>query len=427
MSRAPHRHLIHASAWLSLALLTTCANNESIVADSGISSDGAVDSGGVKDSGGVQGSGGIKGSGGVHGAGGAKGSGGTQGSGGFQGSGGLRGSGGVKGSGGAGSGGVQGSGGAQGSGGVQGSGGAQGSGGVQATGDLVGWASVSQCGSNGTTGGGSGNPTVTVTTTSALADALTASGAKVIAVSGRITAPDQLSSVRDKTLIGINNAEITGGFRLSGARNVIIKNIKFTHGNGDTVEVSGCQCMWLDHCDFADGTDGNLDIVRASDFVTVSWSKFYYTSGHNHMLSNLCGNAQPRDEDIGKLNITFHHNWWGAGVKERMPRVRYGKVHVFNNYYHYETVANDAGQSYCIAAGYRSKLLVENNYFDGSRDPIIWQVDEGTAEVVERGNELVGASGDRVSRGSSFQPPYSYKMDTGAQVKNVVRSGAGAR
>ncbi len=31
--------------------------------------------------------------------------------------------------------------------------------------------------------------------------------------------------------------------------------------------------------------------------------------------------------------ITFHHNWWSTNVAERMPRVRFGQVHAFNNYY----------------------------------------------------------------------------------------------
>jgi pectate lyase len=292
--------------------------------------------------------------------------------------------------------------------------------------ELIGWASVSDCGPQGTTGGGDGNPTVTVTSGGELQSALTSSGALVIAVSGKMSSPGGVSDVRDKTLIGIDNAEITGGFVLSNSQNVIIKNIKFSDGSDDTFELTGCECVWFDHCEFSDGKDGNLDIVRGSDFVTVSWSRFYYTRGHSHMFSNLCGNSQPRDEDDGRINITFHHNWWGAGVRSRSPRVRYGKVHVFNNYYHYEKVENDGGQSYCIGAGYKSKLLVENNYFDNSKKPIQWMSDEGTAEVVETGNTFVD-SGGVVTRGDSFVPPYSYTMDPAPQIKDAVMAGAGVK
>jgi pectate lyase len=254
----------------------------------------------------------------------------------------------------------------------------------------------------------------------------------VISVSGTIEAPESISDVIDKTLIGTNDAEITGGLTLRESNNVVIKNILFSNGeggSGDTLEVSMSTCIWIDHCEFRDGSDGNLDIVRQSDFVTVSWSRFYYTSGHDHMLSNLCGNGQPVPEDEGKLNVTFHHNWWGAGVKERMPRVRYGKVHVFNNYYKYEPVSGDAGQSYNVAAGFHSKLVVENNYFDGTNSPIVFHSDEGTAEVVHSGNEFAGTSGDPVSRGASFTPPYQYQqaMNPAAQVKALVTAGAGRK
>jgi pectate lyase len=293
--------------------------------------------------------------------------------------------------------------------------------------ELIGWASVSDCGPFGTTGGGSGEATVTVTSGAQLREALTASGPQVIAVSGLIDSPGGLGGVSDKTLLGVDGAEIRGGFGLSGARNVIIKDIVFSDGADDTFELSGGTCVWFDHCEFRDGADGNLDIVRGSDLVTVSWSRFYYTRGHEHMLSNLCGNQQPRAEDEGKINITFHHNWWGAGVKERKPRVRYGKVHVFNNYYRYEPVPNDTGDSYQVAAGYMSKLLVENNYFDGSNTPIRWMSDENTAEVVERGNAFVGTSGEVVTRGAAFEPPYQYTMDQAEAIKDLVLAGAGAR
>jgi len=224
---------------------------------------------------------------------------------------------------------------------------------------INGWASVSACGPDGTTGGGDGEPTVTVSNASDLKAQLTSSGPKVIALNGQISGVGGLSGVKDKTLIGINGARISGGMGFSGARNVIVKNIEFADGSNDTFELSGSECVWFDHNIFRDGRDGNLDIVRASNYVTVSWNKFYYTRGHGHMLSNLNGNGNGRTSDRDKLKITFHHNWWGAGVKERMPRTRYGDMHIYNNYYKYEKVSGDAGQNYCIGAGIEAELLIE--------------------------------------------------------------------
>ncbi len=309
--------------------------------------------------------------------------------------------------------------------------GGSGEGGTPPEGESIGWASTSECGPQGTTGGGDGPPTVTVSSAEELQNALQASGAAVISISGRITTSSQLtiSGVTDKTVIGTNNAELSGGIAMKSSANVIFKNIIFSDGasgTNDTFELSGCSCVWFDHCIFRDGADGNLDIVRQSDLVTVSWSRFYYTRGHDHMFSNLCGNGDDATDDRGNIRITFHHNWWGAGVRERMPRVRFGKVHVFNNYYKYEPVSGDGGQNYCIAAGLEADLLVQNNYFDGSQDPIIYQTNgEGTAKVTEEGNEFVGTSGTTVRTGGAFTPPYTWTMDPGASVKQLVMNGAG--
>jgi pectate lyase len=69
----------------------------------------------------------------------------------------------------------------------------------------------------------------------------------------------------------------------------------------------------------------------------------------DHRFSNLVGHSDNNaSEDAGRLHVTFHHNWWGQLVHERMPRVRFGRVHVYNNFY------NSPGNNYCIrAAGSR--------------------------------------------------------------------------
>lgn len=290
---------------------------------------------------------------------------------------------------------------------------------------MVGWATVSECGPNGTTGG-EGGATVTVSTASALIAAAKSSGKQVIRISGKIDlGGSTLQVASDKTLEGVaGGAEIVGYTSLKNVKNVILKNLKFNGGqlaeSADTAEVSTVTCVWIDHCEFFDGGDGNLDIVRGSDLITVSWTKFYYAvRNHAHRFSNLCGN---NDEDTpGKINITFHHNWWGTKVHERMPRVRHGKVHVFNNYY------SAAGNNYSVGGGYMSKLLVENNFFDGVKDPIRFHSDQDTAQVVERGNTYSAASGEHVSRGSAFTPTYTYNLETAQAAKSSVMASAGVK
>jgi hypothetical protein len=116
--------------------------------------------------------------------------------------------------------------------------------------------------------------------------------------------------------------------------------------------INGAHHIWVDHCDISDGTDGNLDVSLGSDNVTISWTKFHYTSrtdpvgndstgAYGHRFSNLVGGADNLPGDVGLLNVTWHHDWWADHAVERMPRVRYGKNHIFNNLY------SSSGNNYC--------------------------------------------------------------------------------
>jgi pectate lyase len=298
------------------------------------------------------------------------------------------------------------------------------SGGIGGSAGLTGWASVSECGPRGTTGGDEG-PTVRPLDARALEEAARASGPSIIEISGTMDLGDVVPAISsDKTLVGIDGAELVGSVRVQDARNVIVRNIRFNGGGvpggRDALEVEGSSCVWVDHCEFFDGPDSNLDIVRASDLVTVSWSKFYYAAKNDeHRFGSVCGND---DTDApGRINVTFHHNWWAERVLKDTPGARHGKVHLFNNYF------SSAGNEYCIAARYMSKLLVENNFFEGVNDPIVFELDQDTAEVVETGNVYSGTSGDAVSRGSAFEPPYAYPLEAAEAARDRVVAEAGAR
>jgi pectate lyase len=317
-------------------------------------------------------------------------------------------------------------GGGAGAGGATAAGGSAGS--VAAPTGLVGWAAVADCGPSGTVGGREG-PTVTPTTVDELRAAAAADGASVIELMGSFQVGDEVLDVTaNKTLVGLDGAMLIGALRVTNATNVVIRNLRIDGGptteNRDAVEVTESSCVWIDHCEIFDGADGNLDIVRGSDFITVSWSRFYYAAKtDNHRFSNLGGNEDWERTD--KHNVTFHHNWWGDGVLAQMPRVRYGMVHVFNNYY------SSAGNEYCIGAGYMARLLVQNNVFDGVTDPIRFQVDEDpetgnhTAEVLASGNDTTTATGAQVSTGVAFEPPYPFSLQSAADAQASVVAAAG--
>jgi pectate lyase len=130
-------------------------------------------------------------------------------------------------------------------------------------------------------------------------------------------------------------------------------------------------------------------------------------------------------EDTDRLKVTFHHDWWAQGVIERMPRVRFGQVHVFNSYY------SASGNDYGVGAALQSQLRVENNVFDDVTHPHIFYDGETTAQMVATGNLYTGASADSPSegqqsgQGASFTPPYDYTLDAASAVEAVVKANAG--
>ena len=36
--------------------------------------------------------------------------------------------------------------------------------------------------------------------------------------------------------------------------------------------------VWIDHCEVWDAYDGNMDITHGSNWITVSWTKFRYST-----------------------------------------------------------------------------------------------------------------------------------------------------
>jgi pectate lyase len=147
----------------------------------------------------------------------------------------------------------------------------------------------------------------------------------------------------------------------------------------------------------------------------------------DHRFSNLIGGSDDDGGDAGHLKVTLYRNWWADNVRERMPRVRFGDVHVFNNYY------SAADSNYAVGAGFESRLVLENNSFDGVEDPHIFIDATPTAEIVAQGNvydaRVSAFSGRETGQGAAFSPAssYAYELDAGIDVKILVTEGAGPR
>ena len=197
------------------------------------------------------------------------------------------------------------------------------------------------------------------------------------------------------TLIGAGSGAgfINGHIVLSSVSQIIIRNLKISApcdvapvwdpndgstGNWnsafDAVSVTGSDHIWIDRNTFTDAPltddqlpiengktrqchDGALDITNASDYVTVSYNQFT-----QHNKNNLIGSSDSANGDEGKLRVTFSNNVF-SDITQRAPRVRYGMVHLFNNYYAGSKSLPVYQHSYSVGVGHQAKILSNNNVF----------------------------------------------------------------
>ena len=199
------------------------------------------------------------------------------------------------------------------------------------------------------------------------------------------------------TIVGMDkHATIRGGwFDIRGSStanrtNIIIRNLTFedtydcftewdpTDGElgswnalYDSISLRNSDHVWINHNTFVDRDtadsklphyfdvlfqvhDGQLDITNASDFVTVSWNRF-----ENHDKVILIGSSDGATADRGKLRVTLHHNLF-EDLGQRAARVRFGQVHIYNNYY---KIGNADNYVYSWGVGIESAIYAENNFF----------------------------------------------------------------
>ncbi|MEV4755664.1 pectate lyase [Micromonospora sp. NPDC049559] len=295
----------------------------------------------------------------------------------------------------------------------------------------IGFASVNALGRNGTTGG-AGGPTVTVDSAAELLAAIAQPGPLNIRVSGMIALPGPMHDVTShKTIVGVGaSSGITGGGLNIGlptsdvttppanpVQNVIVRNLVFRNTVDDAINVQMySHHVWIDHNDLSYGYDGLVDIKRGASYVTVSWNHTHHHT-KNMLLGHDDGNAA---QDTGYLKVTYHNNWFDR-TPQRNPRVRFGEpVHVFNNYFVYNT---DVG----VACQMNSGCVVEGNYFEDVEVP--WSISYAGARgrLVARNNVLVGESEPGDSGGTVQEPSayYRYTLADPNTVKAAVTAGAG--
>lgn len=296
----------------------------------------------------------------------------------------------------------------------------------------IGWAGCNGLGQNGTTGG-AGGTAVTVTNQEDLVKYAGMDGKYIIYVQGTIDLSPKGYAVQvksDKTILGKGAGAVInyGGLQMKGTnrervKNVIIRNltIKDTYVEGDWdgktqpwdgINLEQAHHVWIDHCTIGHHCDGALDIVKNSNYVTVSWTEFY-----DHNKTTAIGTS---GIDTEPTRVTYHHNYFN-GTNQRNPRVNGGKVHCFNNYY--DHVGAQGG--YISSVEKEGELHFEYNYVENCRKTLL--LGDSSAGIYEANNRWID-SGTPEEGGEVFNPTkcYHYTPDAKDDVKSIVLNGAGA-
>ena len=294
------------------------------------------------------------------------------------------------------------------------------------------------------TGGGNATPTL-VTNESELSAALNKKNS-VIIITQDITVTNHISSDKSnmtimalpgKKLISNQQNKDNSGILYLKGNNLILRNLTF-EGPGaydcdgwDNLCLDKATNVWVDHCDFQDGCDGNFDIKGTSDNISVTWCRFRYLKApkaggsggaDDHRFSNLVGSGSSDKPEDGAYNITYGFCWWDEGCKQRMTRCRNCELHFLNCYW------NSSVADYYVGPE-KASCYFEGCTFAGKANSAtgIWNAFNHTTNYCT----FVNCTGNLPDNSSTpvAAPTYAYDQLTPATAKSYVTNascGAGA-
>jgi pectate lyase len=132
----------------------------------------------------------------------------------------------------------------------------------------------------------------------------------------------------------------------------------------DSISVMNAEAVWINEpTQKTAHHDGHVDVTLLATKVTISNNHFM-----SHDKGNLLGGSDVANlvpgYGPGKIDVTFFGNYY-QNMIQRMPRVRFGRVHAYNNVYDANRLASFVyrlGDAW--ATGTAAKLVTENNLFD---------------------------------------------------------------
>lgn len=209
----------------------------------------------------------------------------------------------------------------------------------------------------------------------------------IFEISGTIELSSYLNVSSYKTIDGRGQRiKLTGkGLKLKECEHVIICNLLFEGGRGH--DIDGIQIkpnskhIWIDRCSLKDYDDGLIDITRESTDITVSRCHFA-----NHDKTMLIG-ADPSHINDRCIRVTIHHCFFD-GTRQRHPRVRFGKVHLYNNYTRNWGI-------YAVCASVESQIYSQCNIYEAGQKKVAFKYyTEKAADKVQECTGRVKSEGD---------------------------------
>lgn len=281
---------------------------------------------------------------------------------------------------------------------------------------------------------------------------------------------DQRAAVRlpsNTTLIGAGPGAglVNGRIEIIGVANVIVRNLHIsapcdvapvwdpTDGAAgswnaayDAISIQGAERVWVDRNTITDAPltddqlpiengkprqchDGAIDITRGANYVTVSYNVI-----DKHDKTMLIGHSDSYTADIGRLKVTIANNVF-SNVTQRVPRVRYGQVHLLNNYHVGSKTASSYAHSYGVGIGIGAQVISQANVHaiagaaPGCASVLQTLNADATSAFADSGSTLNGAplGACPVSSAVGWRLPYAVTPRPAALVKvnALARAGAG--
>ncbi|CAH9082029.1 unnamed protein product [Cuscuta epithymum] len=165
-----------------------------------------------------------------------------------------------------------------------------------------------------------------------------------------------LQFIRNVIIHGIHIHNIvigTGGLVRDSVEHFGIRTVS----DGDGISIFGSSDIWIDHVSMKNCYDGLIDAIEASTAITISNSHF---TDHNEVMLFGANDFSKKDE-IMQITIAFNH--FGKRLVQRMPRCRYGYIHVVNNDYTHWNMYAIGGSSHPTIISQGNRFIAPPDIF----------------------------------------------------------------